>query len=72
MAPGDPVEPRTPIRGAQRGIILHRAAHGTKRVWMYQVQWAGESGWTAWYPELSIRPAEQDDRGNYVIPVTLF
>jgi hypothetical protein len=69
---GAPVEPRIPVQGAQRGVILQRAQHGQPRVWMYLVRWAGPHGWDAWYPELQLRPAEQDDRGCYAIEVPLF
>jgi hypothetical protein len=72
FAAGDPVEPNIPARGAQRGVILARVPDGRLRVWTYQVQWAGPAGWAAWYPELQLRPAQQDDRGCYVIEVPLF
>ncbi|GAA2084195.1 hypothetical protein GCM10009840_21130 [Pseudolysinimonas kribbensis] len=69
---GAPVEPRIPVQGAQRGIVTARHANGQTHAWMYRVRWAGPYGWEDTYAELQLRPAEQDDRGCYVIEVPLW
>lgn len=70
LEPGQPVQMRHAHRSGStlRGVII-RVSDDRKRVW---VAWAGEDNKAFEYRPSELVPAEQDDRGCYVLEVPLW